>query len=138
MGRSLGEAGDVVKPGPYLLVNAGVLRNMLTLQGNAIKDWARCLFAFGGRWLALPFLRRQVPRFLAGAVWSGIAYIGLVGCTAIIDEVRGYGVLVPVVLTPAVYAIAKSFGGAKSTPAGGWNEFVTQRSSLCSACEVSA
>lgn len=117
-GWGVGEFGGIFRLGTYIPVNAGVVRDMLAFRGNALRDWAKLLLAFGGLWLLLPFVRRKVPQFLAAAAWSGVAFVGLVGCTAIIDEVRSYGVLVPIVLTPVVYAVAGSFGGVKSTPPG--------------------
>jgi hypothetical protein len=118
VGWGASEFGDVCRPGTYLRVNAGVLGDMLAFRANAFRDWAKMIFAFGGLWLALPLVRRHVPRFLAAAVWSGVVYIFFVGCMAIIDEVRGYAVLVPIVLTPVVYVAAKALGGVRSAIPG--------------------
>lgn len=112
-GWESGEAGTVFRMGTYLRVNAGVLADMLTLRGNALKDWGKLLLSFGGLWLALPFLRRRLPRFFTAGLWAGVLYVFPVGCTAIIDEVRSYGVLIPIVLTPVIYAVARAFGGAR-------------------------
>lgn len=108
LGWGVGELGRIWRAGTYLRANALVLRDMATLQGNALRDWAKLVLAFGGAWIALPFVRRRLPAFLRAGVWAGVVYVCFIGVTAIIDEVRGYVVLVPVVLTAVIYAALPS------------------------------
>lgn len=110
LGWHAGTAASLWKARTYLAVNAGVLRDMVTLQGDALRDWAKLVLAFGGAWLALPLVLRRAPDFLRAAVWAGVAYTCFVGVTAIIDEVRSYGVLMPVVLTPVLRRVALRHG----------------------------
>jgi hypothetical protein len=116
------EFGGVWRAGTYASVNARTLWAMLTLQGEGLRDWAKLALAFGGLWMVLPLARRRAPPFLARALWSGVVYTGILGFTAIIDEVRGYGVLVPIVLAPVVCLVAgKRDRGAMRHPLGSWH-----------------
>ena len=98
----------------YVPFNAAVLTDMVTLQGEALRDWAKLGLAFGGLWMALPFLLRRTPRFLRMCVYSGVVLVVAMAGTAIIDEVRAYGQLIPIVLTPVIYWVGANLGGAKS------------------------
>ena len=97
----------------YLRFNAIVLVDMVTLQGSALKDWAKLGLAFGGLWMALPFLLRRMPRFLMMSLWSGVVLVVAMVCGGIVDEVRAYGQMIPVVLTPVLYCVATRLGGVR-------------------------
>ena len=97
----------------HLPFNAAVLTDMVTFQRNALRDWAKLGLAFGGLWIALPFLLRQTPRFLRMCLYSGVPFVVAIASMAIIDEVRGYGQLIPIVLTPILYVVGANLGGAK-------------------------
>ncbi|MCK4511050.1 hypothetical protein KAW64_04885 [bacterium] len=103
----------------YLPFNAAVLTDMMTLQGNALRDWAKLGLAFGGLWIALPFLLSRTPRFLKMCLYSGVVLVVAVAGMGTIDEVRVYGHLIPVVLTPVLYAVAANLGGVKGRTQAG-------------------
>ena len=94
--------------------NLGTLRDMLTTPGESLKDWVKLPLAFGGSWLVLPWILRRQPRYLARSLFVIIIFAGVVLFKAVIDEVRVYGELIPVVFTPLVYFIALYLGGVRS------------------------
>ncbi|MCK4511953.1 hypothetical protein KAW64_09450, partial [bacterium] len=98
----------------HIPFNVVVLTDMVTFQGNALRDWVKLGLAFGGLWVALPFLLRRTPRFLRMCLYSGVVLVVAMACTGVIDEMRGYGQLIPLVLTPVLYSVGANLGGAKS------------------------
>ncbi|HVP56825.1 MAG TPA: hypothetical protein VMU02_01910 [bacterium] len=97
----------------HLGTNLRVLGDMVALRGNFIRDWGKLVLAFGGTWLVLPWLGRRQPAYLRRCLLVIIPFIVLALFKGVIDEVRLYGELVPVVFTPIVYSIAQGLGGAR-------------------------
>jgi hypothetical protein len=93
--------------------NARVISDMLRLRGNALKDWAKLGLSFGGTWLVLPWVFRRQPAFLKRSLLVVVPIVTITGFCGIIDEIRVYSELVPILLTPLVYAVAAELGGAK-------------------------
>jgi hypothetical protein len=89
--------------GSHLAHNAGVLRDMFTLQGNALKDWGKALLVFGGLWLVLPFVWKKQPGSLRRVVLVVVPFIAAMVLRAVVDEIRDYTELIPVILTPVAY-----------------------------------
>jgi hypothetical protein len=96
---------------PHIAHNRGVILDMLALRGNAIKDWAKLALAFGGLWWIVPWLIRGQPRFVRRCLLVALPAIAGAASRAILDEVRVYGELIPVVLTPVVYFVAEKLNG---------------------------
>jgi len=93
--------------------NIAVVSDMLRVRGNALKDWAKLALSFGGVWLVLPWVFRRQPAFLRGSLLVVVPFVIVTGLTAVIDEVRGYPELIPVLLAPITYAVAAELGGAR-------------------------
>ena len=107
---------EVIFTQGFLTHNLGTIRNMLTTPGNALTDWVKVPLAFGGSLLVLPWVWRRQPEFLKRTLLVIIPFVVVVLFKTVIEEVRVYGELVPVVFTPVVYFIARELGGV--TPRG--------------------
>ena len=94
--------------------NARVILDMLALRGNGLKDWAKLGLAFGGIWWALPRVIRGQPVFLKRCLLVVVPFVIAVGLKGVVDEVRVYAELIPIVLTPVVVAVAAELGGTRS------------------------
>lgn len=97
-------AGPVKPLGEHLATNANIIKDMLLLRGHALRDWVKLLTLFGGLWLAVPWVLRGLPTFLRRALVVVPAFMAAAAVAAVIDEVRQYGELIPIVLTPLLYA----------------------------------
>jgi hypothetical protein len=89
----------------HMARNIEMLRDMVTLRGNALKDWAKLILLFGGLWLALPKIWRIQPAFIKRAILVLVPFLATMFLGAILDEVRDYMEIIPLVLTPVVYWI---------------------------------
>jgi hypothetical protein len=98
----------------HLGTNLSVLRDMVAMRGNFLKDWAKLLLAFGGTWLVLPWVLRRQPAYLKRSLLVILPFMALALFKGVIDEMRAYNELIPVVFTPIVYSIALGLGGARS------------------------
>jgi hypothetical protein len=109
--------------GSHLAHNAGVLRDMFTLQGNALKDWGKALLVFGGLWLVLPLVWKGQPGSLRRVVLIVVPFIAAMLLRAVVDEIRDYTELIPVILTPVAYwmslKLRESLGQGASPPPEG-------------------
>ncbi len=94
----------------WLVVNLNVVRDMLTLRGHALKDWAKLALAFGGAWWLVPWVWRAQERFVRRACLVVAPFVAVCVVRAILDEVRQYGDLIPVLTTPVVLAAARVLG----------------------------
>lgn len=103
--------GAIMFTKSYLAFNLGTLRDMLTTPGDSLKDWVKLPLAFSGSLLVLPWILRRQPAYLTRSPLVIIPFVGVVLFRAVIDEVRVYGELIPVVFTPLVYFIALNLGG---------------------------
>lgn len=105
----------------HIAHNAGVIRDMITLRGNALKDWAKLVLAFGGLWLVLPIVWKRQPAFIRRSVLVMLPFIAAMLARAVVDEMRDYIELIPVVLTPVAYWVSLRVSGKSKTriPSGG-------------------
>ena len=101
-------------PRCYVSFNARVILDMLTLRGNAYRDWAKFLLAFGGLWLVVPWVWRRQPGFLKRSFLVVVPFLIAMGLKGIVDEARAYVELAPIVITPALYAVAGELTMARS------------------------
>lgn len=92
--------------------NGAVLSDMLRFRGHALKDWAKLGLSFGGIWWALPWLIRRQPSFIKRSLLVMIPFLVATVLTGIIDEMRLYSELIPILTTPVAYAIALGLGGS--------------------------
>jgi hypothetical protein len=90
----------------HLSFNRRVIGDMVTFRGNALKDWAKLLLSFGGLWLLLPFIWKRQPIFIRRSLLLVVPFLLAMLLRAVIDEMRDYIELVPVVLTPVVCSLA--------------------------------
>jgi hypothetical protein len=97
----------------YLAGNLGTLRNMLTAPGDSLKDRVKLPLGFGGSLLVLPWILRRQPSYVRRSLLVIFPVVGVVLFRGVIDEVRVYGELIPVVFTPVVYFIARELGGVR-------------------------
>jgi hypothetical protein len=101
---------------PTLPVNLATWRGMLFLKGTGLKDWAKLFLAFGGLWLALPFVMRGQPEFVRRSLWAAVPVVIAMCFVGIVDEVRVYAEVVPLVATPIVIALARWVDGGRASP----------------------
>jgi hypothetical protein len=99
--------------------NARILRDMFAFQGNGFRDWGKLLLIFGGTWLVIPWVYRRQPAFLKRCLLVVLPFVAVAGAKAVMDEVRNYGELIPVVLTPVLYAIAGELRESRAEPGQG-------------------
>jgi hypothetical protein len=92
---------------------------MATLHGNALKDWAKLLLSFGGLAWVLPFVMRAQPDFLKGALWAIVPYLAATMTRGIVDEVRHYAELVPLIAAPAAVALSAALDARGFATLGG-------------------
>jgi hypothetical protein len=106
---------------PLLTVgtNAAVIADMLTLRGNALRDWVKFLLSFGGVWVLIPWAARGLPRTVGRALLAALPALVLVLIYGIVDEMRLYVEFVPLLLTPALYRI---YSRARSASGEGASE----------------
>ena len=100
-----GGGGDYAR-NEWLAGNLATLRDMVSLRENALKDWAKFALSFGGLAWLLPAVRRSQPDFLRGALWAIVPYLAATKTRGIVDEVRHYAELVPLIAAPAALALA--------------------------------
>ncbi len=112
---SLGTESAVLGFG-HLSFNAQWIRDMLLLRDHGPKDWLKLLTAFGGSWLMLPWVQ-GVPEFLVRSLALVVIMVGAVALMGQLHEVRVYGELVPVIITPIIYKVAGFWGRARSAAA---------------------
>jgi hypothetical protein len=93
--------------------NVGVISDMFLLRGNALKDWAKLGLSFGGVWMAIPWLYRRQPFFLKRSLLVVIPFVITSGLYGIIDEIRLYAELIPILLTPVICVLAAELGGTR-------------------------
>lgn len=106
--------GAIMFTKSYLAFNLGTLRDMLAMEGDFLKDWIKLLLAFGGSLLVLPWILGRQPTYVIRSLLVIIPFVGVVLFRGVMDEVRVYGELIPVVFTPLVYFVALHHGGVKS------------------------
>jgi len=90
----------------HIADNVRILSDMAAFRGNGPKDLLKLVLSFGGLWLLVPWAWRRSPAFVRRAVAVMIPFLVAASLTAVIDEVRQYGELIPIVLTPVVLALA--------------------------------
>jgi hypothetical protein len=84
-----------------------VLCNILAFQNNGVKDLIELIVCFGGvHWLA-PWLLPGLPRFVRRSLLTVIPFICVAIVMHYVCEMRGYVELIPLVLTPVVYRVAR-------------------------------
>jgi len=96
-----------------LSFNARMLWGILTLSGNGPKDLTKLALAFGGAWWVLPWILRFQPRFLKRSTLVVIPFIVVIIFMGFADEIRDYVELIPVILSPVLYAFARGLAGAR-------------------------
>jgi hypothetical protein len=101
-----GAAGIYLSSG-HPALNVQTILNMLRFQGNAAKDWTKFLLGFGGLWWFVPRLIQGQPRFVRRSLLVVIPALAGVFVRGIIDEMRIYGELVPVIVTPVAIYISR-------------------------------
>ncbi|MCK4512409.1 hypothetical protein KAW64_11755 [bacterium] len=101
----------------HLLANLRTVIGMVTFAEASLRDWGKLLLAFGGTWLALPFILRHQPHFIRRSLVVAVPLLVAAWLWAVIDEVRQYGELIPLVLTPVIYSAAEYLAGTGSSPA---------------------
>jgi len=94
-----------------LTSNVKVVSDILAFSGNGPKDLAKLVLVFGGTWLAIPWLYRTQPRFLKRCILTMIPFLVVISFMGVIDESRCYAEMIPVILTPVIYAVAHELGG---------------------------
>lgn len=106
--------GDAWIPSSNLGANLRIVTDMLTVRGNALKDWAKFVLSFGGVWLLVPWAwrgrRSAVRRFLLAVAPAA----GIVFAFGVVDEMRLYGEFVPLLLTPVLCSLAERAGLTRS------------------------
>lgn len=95
--------------GSRLPANLNILAEMFAFGRGATRHWIHLGLAFGGLWWLVPWVLKRQPVFLKRSLLVVFPFVVAMSFKGVIDEVRLYGELVPVLLTPLVYAIA---GGA--------------------------
>lgn len=99
---------------PRVAFNWNTVYHMLVLRGYGPRDWVKLGLSFGGIWWTLPWvLRRPQPAFLKRALPAILLYVGAVFVGGTFDEVRVYGEFIPLLLTPVLFFVARSLGGAR-------------------------
>jgi hypothetical protein len=93
-----------------IAVNGRTILDMLLFRGNALRDWAKLVLAFGGVWWIAPWVLRRQDRFIRRTTAVVVPFVVVAAAVAVIDEVRQYGELVPVLLTPVLIALASRAG----------------------------
>jgi len=94
----------------WLRGNAQTLLDMLALRGNALKDWAKLVLAFGGAWWLIPPAWRRLPDPVRRLCLAAVPLLIATAYRGILDEVRVYGELIPVVATPGILWLAQKRG----------------------------
>ena len=92
-------------------INVQCLRDILVLQNNGLKDLIKLALCCGGVYWLIPWLLPGQPRFVRRSLFAVIPFLCVVMAMHIIDEVRGYLEVIPLVLTPLVYRMASNLGG---------------------------
>lgn len=112
--------GSALVPSMNLSANVDIVVDMLTLRGNALRDWAKFVLTFGGVWLLVPWAwrslgnstRRDVRRLLLVTAPALVIVIAF----GVIDEMRLYGEFVPLLLTPVLCALSERLSPASAAP----------------------
>jgi hypothetical protein len=97
----------------HLGYNLSVLGDMVRMRGNFLKDWGKLILAFGGAWLIVPWIFRRQPTYIKRTLLVIAPFIILSLLKGVIDEMRIYGELIPIVATPIVYWVAEGLGGTR-------------------------
>jgi hypothetical protein len=95
----------------HLAFNARVLLDMVTLSGNALRDWPKLVLNFGLLWLCIPLIWHETHAFLRRCLLVVIPFLIVVVLRGVIDEMRVYVDLIPIVTTPALCSLAARFNG---------------------------
>ena len=95
-----------------LQVNYQCLRDIALLRNNGPKDLVKFALCCGGVYWFIPLVLPGQPRFLKRSLIAVIPFIGVIAVMGILDEIRSFLEMIPLVLTPLVYRVAAGLGGA--------------------------
>jgi hypothetical protein len=95
----------------HLVFNARVFLDMVTLSGNALRDWSKFALNFGLVWLYLPWIWHETPAFLKRCLLVVIPFLILIILRGVMDEMRVYVDLIPIVITPVLCSLAAKLNG---------------------------
>lgn len=70
----------------------------------------------GGTWLLIPLAWRQMPAPLKRLLWIVPAFFAGMSVVGVLDEVRIYNELIPVLLAPALVSLYAVFSPGTGTP----------------------
>jgi hypothetical protein len=92
-------------------MNVQCLRDILVLQNNGLKDLIKLALCCGGIYWFIPWLLHGQPRFVRRSLFAAVPFLCVAMVMHLIDEMRSYLEVIPLVLTPLVYRMASDLGG---------------------------
>lgn len=107
-------------PGSFTADMAHLNWLLLLRMGHGNLSFIRLLpLAMGGVWLLIPLVWHQQPATLKRLLWIVPPFVAGMSIVGVLDEVRIYNELVPILLAPALFSLYALFSeGRKETDVG--------------------